>query len=389
MKTTLAALLTLAAAVHAQDEDALRRPDNAALCYWRAIADLPRPTTEEEGAAQEAHEALADDVIAGEKPWEASLDAYLDAYAVEEVRRASTIARCDFGLHYEDGVEMMMPHLSGLRTVARMVLLASRRAQAQGEWEAATSRALECLQIARHVDQDELLISALVATAIAGQALDVLADLVDRAPAGSGVPARVETSLGALDPAGLVDWARAIGSETRVFRRAFAAAKLEDVIGWLGTAEEDPLEALAEQSGVPVETLEDPEYWKAELAHYERTMAAVVVQFSRPHAERAPALEALEKEGAAPGHALTRLVMPATARCGEKATDLEARVALVRVLAALRTREEPIGGLEGLPVDPATGKAFVVREVEGGVRIESAVPRAGGEEALGYVLRRR
>lgn len=393
MKTTVALLLALAAPLSAQDD--LPRPDNAALCYWRAIAQLPRPTTAEETEAHDAQAALAAGVVDGTKAYDASLDAWLEtrAAAIAEVHAAASIERCDFGLHYEDGPEMLMPHLSGVRDVARAVLVAARKDEAGGDAGAAAARALEVLRLARHVDQDGVLISSLVAAAIAGQALDVLAGVVDGAPEGSGVPALVD---GALEADEGIDFARALRMEAKVFGRTFAgldADRMDDLVMVLGgSGDGGGWDSLAEEWGIPAETLRDPDYWKGGVAEYERRMEAMAALFGRPHAERQGALEAVEAEVES-GHAMLRMLMPAVARCGETDARVDARLALVRVLARLRAAPgEAPETLESrdLPADPATGKAFTVRPVEGGVRIESAIERRSGEEErLGYVLHRR
>jgi hypothetical protein len=140
---------------------------NAALQYWQAFALMPPLDKDQE-------KLLAD--------WnKVPLDAAalkLTAASEESQRyllRGAKFRACDWGLDYEDGIGLLLPHLNKARQLARLAALHARSALEQGHVEAAAQDATAILALGRHVGSVPIVISILVGYAIEANAVDLLA----------------------------------------------------------------------------------------------------------------------------------------------------------------------------------------------------------------------
>lgn len=163
---------------------------NAALDYWRLInllgedrLDLVDRLAEVQGLM---HSGTEEDATPVDEP--ASLapgGALAQEFAgeqdlIEDIVRASREASCDFQIRYEDGYAALLPHLSPMRKLARLLVVDARRLALAGEHAAATERLAAMLRMARHLTGDRLLISSLVGVAIADMAMREASWLLDR-----------------------------------------------------------------------------------------------------------------------------------------------------------------------------------------------------------------
>ena len=166
-----------AAAASVQVQEADR---NAALDYWRLITlehggdDLFEQaglTLRLMHPGEDAEEPPADEPAALKPGAElagalADLDSYFD-----DVERASRTPSCDFQIRYEDGYAVLMPHLSPLRKIGRLMVADARRMALEGDFAGAAERLAATLRLARHMTGDRTLISSLVSVAISDQAM--------------------------------------------------------------------------------------------------------------------------------------------------------------------------------------------------------------------------
>jgi len=151
---------------------------NAALKYWQAFALAP--------GLNEAQEALVTE-------WEKSpLDAPTLALAASaenarrQLLRGAKIRACDWENDYEDGLNMLLPHLAKGLSLARLAALHGRVELSQGRPEAAADDVVAILTLARHVGVDPIAVSIMVRHAIESTGVDLAAahlpELREQAP---------------------------------------------------------------------------------------------------------------------------------------------------------------------------------------------------------------
>src|SRR5439155_12326489 len=126
---------------------------NAALKYWQAFTQM-NFTKEQEKLLEEWSKA----------PLDAATDKLLDSakMALLYLHRGAKLDACDWGLDYEDGPGLLLPHLAKSRALTRLAALHACREFAQGRAPAAVDDALAALALARHANSDFTLISILV-----------------------------------------------------------------------------------------------------------------------------------------------------------------------------------------------------------------------------------
>jgi hypothetical protein len=140
---------------------------NAALQYWQAFALSPALDAKQE-------KRLAD---WSKEPFDAA--ALKLIAASEESRRyllrGAKLRACNWGLDYEDGIGLLLPHLNRARELARLAALHARHELEQGHVDAAADDASAILGLARHVGSVPIAISILVSYTIEENAVDLLA----------------------------------------------------------------------------------------------------------------------------------------------------------------------------------------------------------------------
>src|SRR3954471_19114802 len=93
--------------------------DNAALRYWPAFNFLPQADSHQEQALENWRTAPLDSGAAK------LLDA--GATSLRYLHDGAKQQRCDWGLEYEQGFELLLPHLQKARTLARLAALHARQ----------------------------------------------------------------------------------------------------------------------------------------------------------------------------------------------------------------------------------------------------------------------
>lgn len=204
---TLVVLLTLgptfAAAEWADVKSDLG--DNAALQYWQAFAQMPALDKGAEKLLGEWQTASLDDP-AVQKLLDESHKSML------YLRRGARCERCDWGLEYNDGIGLLLPHLSRSRDLARLAALYARNEYERGNRKALQANAIGMMALARHVGRDPLMICLLVRYGIEGFVVDLVAPYVPE------IKAPYDESMAmfdALPPA--PDLRHTIGAEKQYF----------------------------------------------------------------------------------------------------------------------------------------------------------------------------
>ena len=144
---------------------AMAQETNAALRYWQAWSVMS-PEISRVWAGVPGR-----DFGSPEATFDADARAMLErhGYTIGVLRRASALHRSDFGMEWELGIEMLLPHLSKVRDGANLLLAHARLAFDNGDRSEAAAALAAALRIAEHNAQDGVVISSLVSMAIAAQ----------------------------------------------------------------------------------------------------------------------------------------------------------------------------------------------------------------------------
>jgi len=89
---------------------------------------------------------------------------------ISRVIAASRVPHYDMQIRYEEGFNVLLPHLGHCRQFARILVADARRLANAGRSDDAAERLTACLRISRHLVEDRVLISSLVSIAIASLA---------------------------------------------------------------------------------------------------------------------------------------------------------------------------------------------------------------------------
>lgn len=173
--TTLAAAI-LGAGLLASEPAALAgvpvSDQNAALRYWRAFelgdSDSSRVIAEYTPDPQAEQWLPTDELVKALAQQQERIEALIEATRFEH---------CDFGVDYDDGPYVLLPHLNKLRSSALLLLLDGRMHAHQGDVDAAVERCAAVYRMAEHISREKVLISSLVSLAIFAVADDFVAEL--------------------------------------------------------------------------------------------------------------------------------------------------------------------------------------------------------------------
>jgi hypothetical protein len=98
------------------------------------------------------------------------------------LHEAAALGACNFGLKYEEGPGLLLPHITAFRTAARLLCIESWVRAAHGDAPGALASLRDAFRIAAYPEQDNVLVSWLVTVACEGLALEGLATVLDRLP---------------------------------------------------------------------------------------------------------------------------------------------------------------------------------------------------------------
>lgn len=167
--------LTVTCLVLALGEPAVAQPSatkadpaaNAAIKYWQAFGLLPALDKDQEGIVNEWDKAPIN--AAALKIIEQSRN------SLEYLHRGAKLAQCDWGLEYKDGINMLIPHLAKVRTLANLAALRARHEFERGNAKAGWDDVRAILMLARHVETDPIMISQVVGYGAEGIAIQAAA----------------------------------------------------------------------------------------------------------------------------------------------------------------------------------------------------------------------
>jgi hypothetical protein len=160
-------LVGLALGAPASAQAPARSDTNAALKYWTAFGLLPVLDKDQEKIVQEWDKVPLDD--AAFKVIEQSKNSLV------YLHRGAALSKCDWALDYEDGISLLLPYAAKARTLAQLAALRARHEFETGDAKAALADVLAILRLARHVENEPIMILQLVGYAIEGTAVQAAA----------------------------------------------------------------------------------------------------------------------------------------------------------------------------------------------------------------------
>jgi len=346
------------------------------------------------------------------------------AAALLELRKATLHERCDWEIPIRaEGMGALLPHLSEIRSAARLLTLDIRLSIRQGRFDDAIERLRAGFTIARHIGDSTLLIEGLVGVAIAQQMLAAVEDFIQQ----PGAP-NLYWALTDLPPAYLTVWQATRWERSFIYthipvlreleRRPITGSdlqrtwtelqKINDLGLGTGLPANDlgnlalagltwisyPLaaEGLRQQGAAPGQL----EAWSpAEVlvryvgGAYLRQRDDMFKWFGLPHPVAREGLDRALAEfeqavvrDPVENH-LARLLLPALGRAADRFAELDRQFAMLRCVetvrfhAARQDLELPasLDRVEGLPVppDPMTGLPFVY-QLDGRTAVLDAPP---------------
>ncbi|HZL90664.1 MAG TPA: hypothetical protein VFB96_20010 [Pirellulaceae bacterium] len=141
---------------------------NAALQYWQAFALMPTLDKEQEELVGKWTTVSLDD------PQVMKL-VENSRTSLMFLHRGAAMANCEWGLKYDDGMGMLMPHMSRARDLARLAALRGRYEFERGNWKVGRNDAQAIVTLGRHVGREPVLIARLVGLLIEDLAIDLTA----------------------------------------------------------------------------------------------------------------------------------------------------------------------------------------------------------------------
>jgi hypothetical protein len=345
------------------------KTDNAALVYWQAFALLGERLSKDDLEAIE--NARADE------PVDARVAALLDGAgdALKTLHRGAATTGCDWGLHYADGPEMLMPHLAKARQLARIAVARARLSLERGRPAQAVADLSAVLRLGRHVAADRTLIGLLVSNATDAMIVHAVAyrlPTLDRAAldllAAELTPDRTAAPLAAA----------VIRAEKSLFLDWFAQRATKAVDD--PKAREQLLRSLDGDDPLVRQLKSADAAMLLRMIEATRSMydeAADLMALPQDKFEAAAA--ALKKKIAGPEHALSRMLIPAYTRIRDVERRREAQWALLRAaIAVARSGPEALKDHK----DPFGDASFAYRKTERGFELESKLLENGAAVKL-------
>ena len=142
--------------------------ENAALQYWKAFNQMQTLDKDQQKILDEWNTVSPDDP-AVKKLLDASHSSLMYFH------RAAKMPRCDWGLDYDDGVSLLLPHLGKARDLARLAALHGRVEFERGNRRPLQDDAMAIMVMARHVGRDPIMICVLVRFVLEGLVVDLVA----------------------------------------------------------------------------------------------------------------------------------------------------------------------------------------------------------------------
>ena len=171
---------------------------NAALKYWEASASLSSDVLTKVGEIDYTDVGTTAESAARIDSFQAAVKA-ASGFGTGEWVHATTYAKCDFEVRYEEGIMAMLPHLGKLRGGARFLRFEARRAIIDGRIDDAARYLVAIIRMGNHACGDGFLISSLVGNAIASLGMSEMKVLAESGKLTEEARAELRNALDGID----------------------------------------------------------------------------------------------------------------------------------------------------------------------------------------------
>jgi len=338
---------------------------NAALKYWQAFAQLPKLTDAQEHKLNAEYLTMPLDAHAREIVTKAD-------YALRMMHRAAALPRCDWGLDYEEGIELLLPHAQAARTLSTLACLRARIRFEDGQYADATEDIVDAMAVGRHVSTDGTLITVLVNYAVEYRTGETLALYLPKLNA--EMIKSLKARLGALPlsgtPAkGLVPFEEQAGLDWLI-RKIKEQKDKESLLAFVSTycsRRGDSPEQSRERGRAFVEECGGTSDGVVKMAEETRpcyTLTAKMLELPLDQFEKEFELESSKRAG----NPVFKTLFPSASSLRRSQARADVRRALLA--AALDVQLEGPDALKNHP-DPVTGGPFEMVAFEGGFELRS------------------
>ncbi len=313
-------------------------------------------------------------------PKDPELRQFLDRKApvLALLHRAAGLSGCYFNRDYgRPSIEMLLPELGNLRTMARLLSLDARVKTAQSDGAGAVRDINTMFRMAEHCSEDPILVSLLVAMALDNTASNTLEAVLTTRKLSEG-------DLAVVRIGDAICYNRLL-KRALIMEEAFGLSILHQLL-----ADDLDLKALAE-IGAIVPLNSRPLYvlflFQTDLAAYRRFLGRYQQLGSEPYYRTKDRWDNFEEEfETGPRGLLTTMLVPALSRCAEAVAQADARRRVARLgLAMARYRAEnekfpeKLDGLvpkfiTAVPRDPFDGKPLRLKQTADGPIVYSIGP---------------
>ena len=308
----IAIAILFSSIAHAQQPD----QSNAATWYSKAIErwkSLP----------QEQRDMLMNVDEAGPTAEQRALVSELGG-VIELVRRGSSQQFSDFGLDHTQGISLLLPHLSELRSLARLINLDARIRLESGDSSGAAEALATMYRMSDHVSDDRVAISSLVGQAIFTISDQTVQQALDEGKLNAGDAMTLLKASSRFSPSDPFAYAEAVMMEQEM-----VISSVEDML-LAENGEQTPAD-LAEMVGGPVPfevATMSKEDLRIDLGRLDLLMDRVVETFLIEDRERGEfELKELEKELESGEHGFfAKLMLPAIGKLYERMVESEEKL---------------------------------------------------------------
>ena len=330
-------------------------PDNAAVLYYKACL-LYQP--------DDAMKKMLTDLSKGKIKLNKKIKKYVKSQhnVINSVVTAAHLPDCDWGYDYSQGFALMMPGLSALRNVARLIVADAKILAAQGKYETSLECCLTIKKMARHVS-DRPIITHLVGITMDDLANNCIVNIL------ADMPQDLRT----------LNWLKnqLANIEKMPFSLAICIDYESETVGEYVSKEAVKKLMPFEELGVSPEVAKvtadrlrkaDAAFFARNAAYYENHMACVKATLDLPYAEAYAELEKLSKKPEKdalnnPDATLTAVFAPAIHRVYAQLVKVKNSSNAVRVAVDIYILKAKTGRLPdelpaGAPKDLFSGKDF-------------------------------
>ena len=360
MKTRKLSLLILTTATILTSVAIAYPPDNAAVLYYKTFL------TYEKVKGQ-----LGDDlssVVNGEIPPTAEVIELVKGQhnTIATMTTASQIKNCDWGYNYARGFVMLLPGLSDMRNITRIVLADAIIKANDGDYETALDRCVTVFRMSRHV-KDQVLINNLVGIAMEAMATSVLQDVLPQAAADTKLLKKLKTDF----------------ADIAVNHNKLALTlKMELTTVTKNATPEQVIQNAIEATGVDAKLSDlDKDLPAKAVAYYKDHSERIIKAVQLPYSEAIAEIKKIEAKLAADNKTkrqamLASTLAPAVAKIltgsVKSDTDLNAlRTAIEIYLSKAATGKLPNTLPTGMPKDIFSNKDFAYSITKDGFNLQS------------------